>query len=109
MNIVTRQMLDRDLRRIQDDLMRMGSLIDTAITRAIRCLAVRDTRLAREIVADDGQINRLRFRIEEDCLTTIATQQPAAGDLRQVIATVILCSELERMGDYAAGIAKTVL
>jgi len=109
MNIVTRQMLDRELQRMQDDLLRMGSLIDTAITRSMRCLAVRDTRLAREVVADDAQINALRFHIEEACLTTIATQQPTAGDLRLVIATVILCSELERMGDYAAGIAKTVL
>ncbi len=109
MNVVTRQILDRDLQRIQDNLLRMGSLIDTAISRAIRCLSVRDVRLAREVVADDGQINGLRFQIEEACLTTIATQQPTAGDLRLVIATVILCSELERMGDYAAGIAKTVL
>ena len=109
MNVVTRQMLDRDLQRIQDNLLRMGSLIDTAITRAIQCLAVRDLRAAREVVADDGQINGLRFQIEEACLTTIATQQPTARDLRLVIATVILASELERMGDYAAGIAKTVL
>lgn len=109
MNVVTRQLLDRDLQRIQDDLLRMGSLIDIAITRAMRCLSVRDVRLAREVVADDGQINGLRFQIEEACLTTIATQQPTAGDLRLVIATVILSSELERMGDYAAGIAKTVL
>jgi phosphate transport system protein len=109
MNVATRQTLDRDLQRIQDDLLRMGSLIDTAITRSIRCLAVRDSRLAREVVADDGQINGLRFRIEEACMTTIATQQPTAVDLRMVIATVILASELERMGDYAAGVAKTVL
>lgn len=109
MSIVTRQLLDRDLQRIQDDLLRMGSLIDTAISLAVRCLSFRDLRLARQIVADDGQINGLRFKIEEACLTTLATQQPAAGDLRLVIATVILASELERMGDYAAGIAKTVI
>ena len=109
MSIVTRQLLDRDLQRIQDDLLRMGSLIYTAISLAVRCLSFRDLRLARQIVADDGQINGLRFKIEEACLTTLATQQPAAGDLRLVIATVILASELERMGDYAAGIAKTVI
>lgn len=109
MNVVTRQMLDNDLQRMQEDLLRMGSLIDGAITRAMRALSVRDTRLAREIIADDGTINALRFQLEDNCLTTIATQQPTAVDLRKIVATVILASELERMGDYAAGIAKTVL
>ena len=109
MSIATRRVLDRDLHQIQDDLLRMGSLIDSAIGRAIRSLAVRDLRLAREIVSEDSQVNALRFQIEEACLTTIATQQPTATDLRLVIATIILASELERMGDYAAGIARTVL
>jgi phosphate transport system protein len=108
-SIATRRVLDRDLHQIQDDLLRMGSLIDSAIGRAIRSLAVRDLRLAREIVSEDSQVNALRFQIEEACLTTIATQQPTATDLRLVIATIILASELERMGDYAAGIARTVL
>lgn len=109
MNVITRQVLDQDLKRMQDDLLRMGSLIDTAITRAMRALAVHDARLAREVVADDAGINTLRFRIEANCLAAIATQQPAAVDLRRIVATIILASELERMGDYAAGIAKTVL
>ena len=109
MNVITRQVLDKDLQRMQEDLLRMGSLIDSAITRAMRALSVRDTRLAREIIADDATINALRFQLEDNCLTTIATQQPTAVDLRRIIATVILASELERMGDYAAGIAKTVL
>jgi phosphate transport system protein len=109
LNIPTRRVLDQDLQEIQDDLLRMGSLIDAAITRALRCLAARDLRLAREIAAEDAQVNALRFKIEEACLTTIATQQPAATDLRMVVATIILASELERMGDYAAGIARTVL
>jgi phosphate transport system protein len=65
--------------------------------------------LARQIVADDAHINALRFHIEEACVTLIATQQPAAGDLRAIVATMIIVSELERMADYAAGIAKTVL
>jgi phosphate transport system protein len=94
---------------MQDDLLRMGSLLDSAITRAMRCLQYRDARLARELVAEDAQVNHLRFQIEEHCLALIATQQPTASDLRAVVATIILSSELERIGDYAAGIAKTVL
>lgn len=109
MNVVTRHVLDRDLQCIQDDVLRMGSRVDTAIDLALKALAHRDMRLARQIVADDGVVNGLRFGIEAACLTTIATQQPTAGDLRLVVSSIIIASELERMADYAAGIARTVL
>jgi phosphate transport system protein len=105
----TRTHLDRDLRALQDDLLRMGSLLDAAIARSLEALARRDANLARQIVADDAHVNALRFHIEEACVSLIATQQPAASDLRTVVAAMIIVSELERMADYAAGIAKTVL
>ena len=105
----TRATLDRDLNAVQDDLLRMGGLLDTAIVKSLEALAKRDQNLARQIVADDAQVNALRFHIEEACIALIATQQPAARDLRAVLAAMIIVSELERMGDYAAGIAKTVL
>jgi phosphate transport system protein len=104
-----RSTLDRDLRVLQDNLLRMGDLLDTAIQLAVRALSSLDGDLARQIVADDAKVNALRFQIEEECLALIATQQPTASDLRAVVATMIIVSELERMGDYAAGIAKTVL
>jgi phosphate transport system protein len=107
--IATRRVLDRELQQIQDDLLRMGSMIDAAIGRALKALSVRDLRLAREVVSEDSQVNALRFQIEQACLTIFATQQPTASDLRLVVATIILASELERMGDYAAGNARTVL
>ncbi len=106
---MTRHVLDQELRQIQDDLLRMGSLIDAAISKAIKALSARDLRLAREIVAEDSAVNALRFQTEKACLAIFATQQPTASDLRLVVATIILASELERMGDYAAGIARTVL
>lgn len=109
MTFATRRVLDRELQQIQDDLLRMGGLIDSAISRAMKALAVRDLRLAREVVSEDSQVNALRFQIEQACLTIFATQQPTASDLRLVVATIILASELERMGDYAAGNARTVL
>jgi phosphate transport system protein len=65
--------------------------------------------LARDVIEKDQAINDLRFKIEEDCLVLIATQQPTAGDLRRVIAAMSIVVDIERMGDYAAGIAKTVL
>lgn len=109
MTTATRRVLDRELQQIQDDLLRMGSLIDAAIGKAMKALSVRDLRLAREIVSEDAAVNALRFQLEHACLTIFATQQPTATDLRLVVATIILASELERMGDYAAGIARTVL
>lgn len=109
MTSFTRATLDRDLHALQDDILRLGGMLEAAISRAMDCLARRDLQLARQIVADDARLNALRFHVEEACVNLIATQQPAASDLRAVVATIITVSELERMGDYAAGIAKTVL
>jgi len=104
-----RTTLDRDLHAVQDDLLRLGSLIDLAIARALKSLAERDVNLARQIVADDAQVNALRFQIEEECFSLIATQQPTARDLRTAIAALNIVSDLERMADHAAGIAEIVL
>ena len=104
-----RATLDRDLRTLQDDLLRLGSMLDEAISRAMRSLADRNLPLARQVVTDDAPINTLRFQIEEACLSLIATQQPAAGDLRKVVAAMSIVSDMERMADHAAGIAKIVL
>jgi len=104
-----RALLDHDLRMVQDDLLRLGGQIDTAIDRALQALANRDANLARQIVADDAHVNALRFQIEEECFTLIATQQPTARDLRRVVAAMIMVGDLERMADHAAGIAEIVL
>ncbi|HSB91447.1 MAG TPA: phosphate signaling complex protein PhoU [Anaerolineales bacterium] len=104
-----RATLERELRRVQDSLLRMGDMVDAAVGRALTALSERDSRLAQEIVLADADVNALRYRVEEDCLTLIATQQPAAGDLRIVMAAFSIVSDLERMADHAAGIARTVL
>jgi len=104
-----RSHFDQELRGIQDELLRMGSLLNAAINQAIRALATRDVTLARQVIADDAQINTLRFEIEERCTTVIATQQPAATDLRAIVAAMHIVSDLERMADHAAGIAKVVV
>lgn len=105
----TRAHFDQGLRGLQDELLRMGSMVNTAISQSIQALAERDTARARQIIADDAQINALRFEIEERCTTVIATQQPTAVDLRAVIAAMNIVSDLERMADHAAGIAKVVV
>jgi phosphate transport system protein len=105
----TRTHFDQELQALQDNLLRMGSLLDTAIALGMQSLAERDVDLARRVVADDAAINDLRFAIEEQCIRLIATQQPLATDLRFIVAAMNIISDMERMADHAAGIAKTVL
>jgi phosphate transport system protein len=104
-----RATLDRELIEINEGLLRIGSLVDAAIERSIQSLADRDAALARQVDADDAKVNALRFQVEEECLALIARQQPAASDLRAVLAAFSIVTDLERMGDHAAGIARTVL
>ncbi len=100
---------DREFARVQDDLLRLGDMVDQAMERALECLRQRDRVLAKHIIDHDVTVNELRFQIEEACLALIATQQPAAGDLRAVVAAMSIVVDMERMADHAAGIAKTVL
>ncbi len=107
--IAPRAELDRELTAIRDDLLRLGDRIDTAIDRAILALLRHDRALAREVAETDQLINTRRYQLEDACLTTIARQQPVAGDLRRLIATMHIAGELERMGDHAKGICHIVL
>jgi phosphate transport system protein len=104
-----RNVFDQQLIEIRDNILRMGELVDGAIARSLQALRNQDQTLARQVIVDDTDINDLRFRVEEECLTTIATQQPAAGDLRVVITAMNIVNDLERMADHATGIAKTVI
>jgi len=84
-------------------------MVEEAITRALESLQKRDQVLAQQVIDDDDKVNTLRYQIEESCLALIATQQPAASDLRAVMATMSIVVDLERMADHASGIAKTVI
>jgi phosphate transport system protein len=108
-SVAIRAIMDRDLAILKEDTLRMGSLLESAIGQSMQALRNRDKVRAEEIVANDAQINALRFKVEEASLDLIATQQPAAGDLRAVVAALNMVTDLERMGDHAAGIAKIVL
>jgi phosphate transport system protein len=104
-----RSTFHKRLREIQDDVLGMGSMVSKAILRSIEALKNRDLDLARQIVADDQKINHERFEIEEKCIQLIATQQPMASDLRIIVAVLNIISEVERIGDYAEGIAKIAI
>jgi phosphate transport system protein len=101
----SRQALDQAQSGIRDDLLRMASLLESQLRDAIRALANRDMRLAHQVIETDASVNELRYAIENQCMTTIARQQPAARDLRAILAAIHMASELERIGDHTAGIA----
>jgi len=99
----------KKLREIQDDVLAMGSMVSKATLRSIDALKNRDLELAHQIITDDQKINGKRFEIEEKCIQLIATQQPMASDLRTIIAILSITTEIERIGDYAVGIARIVI
>jgi phosphate transport system protein len=104
-----RSVFDHKYAEIRDNIVRMGQLLDAAIERSLTALRDQDQILAQQVITHDAHINALRFTVEEECLTLIATQQPAASDLRGIIAAMNFVNDMERMADHATGIAKTVL
>jgi phosphate transport system protein len=109
MTMETRTAFHQHLREVEDDALAMGNMVVKAIDRSIEALKKRDLTLAHQIIADDAQINERRFSIEDKCIGLIATQQPMASDLRIIVAVLNIITELERIGDYAEGIAKIVI
>ena len=106
---MTRTAFERQLAEIQEDVLVLAGMVESAIERSIDALRNRDVDLAHQIIADDIKVNRKRYEIEEKCLEIIATQQPMATDLRTIIAVLYIIVDLERMGDHAEGIAKIAL
>ena len=104
-----RSMYHKRLREIQDDVLVMGDLVSEAILRSVEALKNRDLDLAHQIVVGDQKINDLRFGVEEKCIQLIVTQQPIANDLRIIIAVLNIITEMERIGDYAEGIAQIAI
>jgi phosphate transport system protein len=105
----TRATFQEHFREVEDDVLTMGNMVVKAIDRSMEALKKRDLNLAHQIIADDTQINKRRFSIEDKCVVLIATQQPIESDLRIVVAVLNILTELERIGDYAEGIAKIVI
>lgn len=106
--MATRSMLDQDMILIRDDILRMGSLVIQALSRAYDAMKTQDGELAQTIVNDDDIIDHLHEKIEDQVTKTFALQQPMARDLRKLIADLLISNELERMGDHAEGIARSV-
>ena len=104
-----RAALERELQRLNDDILILGSMAEKAILQSVDMLKRRDIAGSHQLIADDMKLNRKRYSIESDCLIVIATQQPMASDLRSLAAMLELAIELERVGDYGKGIARITI
>ena len=104
-----RENLERELQRLQDEVLLLGSMSEQAVLDAVTALRQMDRKAARVIRKGDQRINEKRYQIEKETVIAIATQQPMARDLRLLAAILEIITELERIGDYAKGIAGIVL
>ena len=100
-----RKTFENEIKQVKDDVLMLGSMVEQALVDAVDALKKRDIKAAEKIFQGDRDINKKRFDIENKLMVLIATQQPMAHDLRLLASTMEIISELERMGDYAKGIA----
>lgn len=102
---MSRARYDQELRRLENDVQTLGNMVQDALRQSTANLRHDDLEASQRLMAFDREINARRYRIEADIMTLIATQQPVAGDIRLLAAMLEIVTELERMGDYAKGIA----
>jgi phosphate transport system protein len=100
--------IERQIDQLKERILRVGTLVEEAISKSITALINRDVQLAQRVAASDEQIDRMEVEVEEECLKILALYQPVAADLRFVVAVLKINNDLERMGDLAKNIAKRV-
>ena len=105
----TRETLDSKIRELNDSILELGSIVEQAVLGCVDALAERDLESAKIIYDQDKLINQKRYEIERKALITVATQQPMATDLRRLSSIIDIAGELERIGDYAKGIARIAM
>jgi phosphate transport system protein len=100
-----RKTFESEIQQVKDEVLLLGSMVEHAIISSVEALKKRDIKASEKIISEDKEVNKKRFAIENQLMILIATQQPMAHDLRLLASTMEIISELERMGDYAKGIA----
>ena len=104
-----REDFEKNLKGVEDDVVQLSNMVEKAIFKSIETLKERDISASQKVVDDDDVIDEKQQAIEDRCIDLIALEAPMAGDLRVLIAAMMVANELERMGDYAEGIAKISL
>ncbi|MFT5502937.1 MAG: phosphate transport system protein [Gammaproteobacteria bacterium] len=100
---------DHELEAVRNQVLTMGGLVEAQVNDGINCLVDGDSELARQVVKNDYKINRLEVEIDERCVDILARRQPAAGDLRLVVAIIKTITDLERIGDQAEKLGRNQL
>ncbi len=103
--LMLRKTFETEMQQVKDEILVLGSMVEQALLDSVEALKKRDIKAAEKVFAEDQKINEKRFAIENKLMVLIATQQPMAHDLRLLASSLEIISELERMGDYAKGIA----
>lgn len=103
---MSRKVFSQELHEMKDSVLLLGSIVETAALESVQALKDNDLEHSQRVLKNDLVIDRRRYEIETDIMILIATQQPIARDLRTLAASFDICTELERIGDYAEGIAK---
>ena len=100
---------DQELENIRNQVLIMGGLVETQVNNGIKCLLNSDSELARRVVEDDLKVNRMEVEIDDQCVQILARRQPAASDLRLIVAIIKTITDLERIGDQAQKLGKNQL
>lgn len=109
MTTQVRSHFDRELARLVEGVLDMGSRARHAYAASLRALQDNDVELAGDVIAGDLTINEIRFRIEKQCYAMLVMEQPVAGDMRAIVSALTISNEIERIGDHAKRIAKLTL
>jgi phosphate transport system protein len=104
--MVTRNFFSEELSRLRQDILAMATRVEENLGKALTALRTRNAELAKEVKADDSGVDALQIRIEDDAAIVIATQQPVARDLREMVTIFKLTSNIERVGDHAVHLAR---
>lgn len=100
---------DKELEALQQDILKMGSMVEQQIYNAVESLVRKDEKLARKVIEDDDIVDNMQHSIEDKCIKLIARQHPLAKDLRVIFTGVKIVTDLERMSDNAVDIARTTI
>lgn len=103
-----RERFARQLDELREDLIRLSSMVEHALSKAIKSLETWDIATATQITHDDAHIDAIQHSVEDKVILLLATQQPVARDLRLITTIIAIAGELERIGDYANTIARRV-
>jgi len=102
---MARQEFDNSLHKLETEIKIMVSQVELSIEKAMKSLIEQDLVLADEVIKNDDIIDKMQDDLEKLCIDLIRREQPLAGDLREIVACMYVIEELERIGDYAEGIA----